>query len=42
MMASKIYKGQDRGEVSTSMKAINNQLEKKELLNKGYKLHTDN
>ncbi|XP_037775736.1 piggyBac transposable element-derived protein 4-like [Penaeus monodon] len=39
--AFKIYMGQDRGEFPSSMKAVNDLLEKTTLFAKGYQLHTD-
>ncbi|XP_037774510.1 piggyBac transposable element-derived protein 4-like [Penaeus monodon] len=40
--AFKIYMGQDRGVFPSSKKAITDLLEKADLLDKGYQLHTDN
>ncbi|XP_037804849.1 piggyBac transposable element-derived protein 4-like [Penaeus monodon] len=42
MAAFKIYMGQDRGVFPSSMKAVTDLLEKADLLDKGYQLHTDN
>lgn len=40
--AFKIYTGQDHGEFPTTMKAVIDLMEKAELFDKGYELHTDN
>ncbi|XP_037774856.1 piggyBac transposable element-derived protein 4-like [Penaeus monodon] len=40
--AFKIYMGQDRGVFPSSMKAVTDLLEKADLLDKGYQLHTEN
>ncbi|XP_047469609.1 piggyBac transposable element-derived protein 4-like [Penaeus chinensis] len=40
--AFNIYMGQDRGEFTESMKAVDDLMEKAKLLDKGYQLYTDN